>query len=68
MTDPAKLNVAPTRVKVVTVNKTGPFDEVVATYGPQALDPASTSILNIVEPNETVNQGTLLKIVPKPVK
>jgi predicted Zn-dependent protease len=68
VTDPAKLNVAPTRVKVVTVDKTGPFDQVVATYGPQALDPTSTSILNIVEPDETVNQGTLLKIVPKPKK
>jgi predicted Zn-dependent protease len=65
VTDRARLDVKPARVKIVTVPKSGTFADVVAGFGPQqiAIDPES--ILNNVEPGETVAQGTLLKLVPR---
>jgi predicted Zn-dependent protease len=63
--DPSVLSVAPSRVKVVTVAKTGSFEEVVSGLGPQAIGVEPTSVLNNVDPGESVAQGTLLKIVEK---
>ena len=66
VSDPARLAVQPARVKVVTVPKTGPFSSVAASFGPQQIDVVPESILNNVEPDESVAAGTLLKLVPKP--
>jgi predicted Zn-dependent protease len=64
--DPSTLaNVRPARVQVLTVPKTEAFSALVAASGPQAIDVTAESILNNVEPDETVAQGTLVKIVPK---
>ena len=63
--DPSKLPTDPARVKVVTLDSSGPFQQVVSQLGPQALGPDPTSILNNVELDEAVAQGTLLKIVRK---
>jgi predicted Zn-dependent protease len=56
----------PLRVKVVTVPKTGPFSTVASAFGPLGIGIDPLSIMNIVEPDEPVAQGTLIKIVPKP--
>jgi predicted Zn-dependent protease len=63
--DPALLDVQPARVRIVTVSKAGPFNEVVAGYGPQEIAIEPLSILDNVEPDESVATGTLLKLVPK---
>ena len=65
ITDPARRNVTPVRVKVVTVAKTGAFSAIAASFGAQEIDANSESILNNVEPEEPVAAGTLLKLVPK---
>jgi len=63
---PSTAKRAPERVKVVTVPKTEPFSAAATAFGPLAIDIAPLSIMNIVEPDEPVAQGTLIKIVPKP--
>jgi predicted Zn-dependent protease len=63
LTDPSKLSVKPDRVRIVTVKKTGTFAEVVGAIKPQALSLEDTSILNNIEPDETVRAGELIKIV-----
>ena len=65
VTERARLDVKPARVKIVTVARPGTFTDVVAGFGPQeiAIDPES--ILNNLDPGESVAQGTLLKLVPK---
>jgi predicted Zn-dependent protease len=65
VSDPARLDVRPARVHVVTVPKTGSFANVVAGIGPQQIDIGPLSIVNSVEPEETVAAGTLIKLVPK---
>ena len=65
VSDSARLNVVPARVKVITVAKSEAFSAVAASYGAQEIDVTSESILNSVEPEETVAAGTLLKLVPK---
>ena len=65
LTDPSRLNAEPNRVKVVTAPRTGTFQEVVGGLGPQAADVNTESILNNVEPDQTVHAGELLKIVVK---
>jgi predicted Zn-dependent protease len=63
LTDAARLNVGPDRLKVVKVASNGTFESVIGGFGKQAADLAATSILNNVEPAEEVRAGQLLKIV-----
>jgi len=62
----ALANVRPARVSVVTVPRTQPFSALAQASGPQAIDVTAESILNNVEPDESVAEGTLVKLVPKP--
>jgi predicted Zn-dependent protease len=57
--------ITPDRVAVVTVPKTGTFSSVVSSLGPQAISVEATAVLNNVDLDETVAQGTVLKIVKK---
>ncbi len=59
-------SVTPARIKVITVAQTAPFSSVFSAAGPQAASVEEEAILNIVEPDESVAQGTLVKLVPKP--
>ena len=61
----SRMDVTPARVQVVTVERTGSFSTVVAAYGRQAIDLNELSIVNNVEPDETVAAGTLIKPVRK---
>lgn len=64
--DPARVTALPSRMKIVTVPHSGTFSSVVASFGPQAIDVNELAIVNNVEVDETVAEGTLLKLVPKP--
>ena len=63
LTDPARLNVQPDRVHVVTAPRAGTFQDVVASLGPQAVDVNTESILNNTFPDQPVQAGELIKIV-----
>jgi len=64
--DAALTSVQPARVKVLTVPKTQPFSALVQAQGAQAIDVNAESILNNVDPDAPVAEGTMVKIVPKP--
>jgi len=61
--EPARLAPEPARVKIVAAPRTGLFQEMVPTLGPQAISLAETAVLNGVELDDQVRKGELLKIV-----
>jgi predicted Zn-dependent protease len=63
LTDRARLNATPDRVRVFKVRSTGSFDTVVTSFGRLAVDTLEASILNNAELNDTVRAGELIKIV-----
>ncbi len=65
LTDPARINVTPDRVQVVTVNAAGAFDAVIKSFGAQQADLDTDAILNNVQTADRVVTGSLLKIVKR---
>jgi predicted Zn-dependent protease len=63
LTDPARLNPEPDRIRVVAAPRAGTFQDVVAGLGAQAVDVNTESILNNTFPDQTVQAGELIKIV-----
>ncbi len=63
LTDPAKLDVAPARVKVVRAPRAGTFQEVVTGLGSNGAPLENVAILNNAQLDQPVNAGELLKIV-----
>lgn len=63
LTDRTRLSPVPERLRVVAVSRSGPLPSVLASLGAQAITPAETSVLNNLQPDETVQSGQLLKIV-----
>jgi predicted Zn-dependent protease len=63
LTDPARLDATPDRLKVVPAPRSGTFQEVAQGLGPQAVKVDEESILNNTFPDQTVQAGELIKIV-----
>ncbi len=63
LTEPARLEAQPDRVKVVAVTKASDFQSLIASLGPQAADLEQTAILNNVFADTEVRAGEALKIV-----
>jgi predicted Zn-dependent protease len=63
LTDPARLNVTPARIKIVDSPRTGLFNEIVPTLGAQAIDIEQSSILNGVEVDDQIRKGQPIKLV-----
>jgi predicted Zn-dependent protease len=62
LTDPAKANVKPARLAIVTADRTAPFASFVPTSDTPGMTPQDLAILNQVELNETIRAGTKIKI------
>ena len=63
LTDAARLEPEPARVKVVPAPRAGTFGQVVAGMGAQEIPAEETAILNGVTLETSIPQGRLLKIV-----
>jgi predicted Zn-dependent protease len=63
LTEAARLNPEPARVKVVPAPAAGSFGPLVSALGPQALTVEETAILNGVDASTSIARGRLLKIV-----
>jgi predicted Zn-dependent protease len=63
LTDPARLDARPDRVRVVSVAKNATFRDAVAALGKQAVSLDETAILNNAQPDDDVRSGELVKIV-----
>lgn len=62
LTDRRILNVQPTRTQVVPASRTAPFRSFVPNTLPREMTAEDLAILNQVELDETIQQGTLLKL------
>ena len=65
LTDPARINVAPDRVRVRNVDATGAFDTVAKRLGAQPADLETDAIMNNVQAADRVVAGALVKIVAR---
>ena len=63
LTDPARLDVRPDRVRLEKVTVAAPFSALIPRFGPQALTLDQTSVLNNLDRDQAVPAGRLLKIV-----
>jgi len=63
LTDPARLNVQPDRVKVVAAPHAGDFQGLIQSLGAQAINEEDTEILNNMHGDQNVNANELVKIV-----
>ncbi len=63
VTNPEVLNVQPSRVKVVRVDKAGSFGVIVPGLGPQAISLEETAVLNNREVSDVLEPGSRVKIV-----
>ncbi len=63
VTDPARLNVTPDRVRVVAATANGTLSETLPKLGAQALGAEETAVLNNLQLDETVRTGESLKLV-----
>jgi len=65
LTDPARINVTPDRVRVSTVNATGSFGTVVTALGARPADLETDAIMNNVRTTDSVVAGKLVKFVTR---
>ena len=63
LNDPAKINVQPTRLQVVSTNASGPFNQFVPTNLPKAFTAEDIAILNQVGITQSLPAGEMLKLV-----
>jgi predicted Zn-dependent protease len=66
LSDPARINVVPDRVRVGNVDVSGPFDAVVKRLGAEPASLEADAIMNGVEAADQVMAGTLVKFVVRP--
>ena len=65
LTDPARINVMPDRVRVHTVDASGAFDAVVRRLGAEPADVETDAIMNNVQATERVMAGARIKVVTR---
>jgi predicted Zn-dependent protease len=63
LTDPARINVTPDRVRVSTVNTAAAFGTVVTGLGAKPADLETDAIMNNVQTTDRVVAGTLVKVL-----
>jgi predicted Zn-dependent protease len=62
LTDSNKLAMQPARIRIVAANRTAIFSNFLPSEMPKGIDAEQLAIINQVELNETIPQGTLLKL------
>jgi predicted Zn-dependent protease len=65
LTDPARINVKPDRIRINTVYNEGTLTEVLRGYGMEEKRHKELSVLNGIELTERVPRGTLIKTIVK---
>jgi predicted Zn-dependent protease len=65
LSDPARINVTPDRIRVNTVDATGPFDAVAKRLGALPADLETDAIMNNVQTTDRVMAGALVKLVAR---
>jgi len=65
LTDPARINVTPDRVKVSTVSAAGAFSTVVTSLGARPADLETDAIMNNVQTTTNILAGTLVKFITR---
>ena len=65
LTDPARINVTPDRVRVSTVSATDAFGTVVKRLGARPADLETDAIMNNVRTTDSVAAGKLVKVVAR---
>ena len=65
LTDPSKLNVQPTRIKIITVSKTGTLRDILLLNGVPSVDLEELAIVNGMQLDDQIPSGELLKIFSK---
>jgi predicted Zn-dependent protease len=63
LTDPARLNVAPNRLRIKSATSQGSFDAAIGALGKQAVDLETSAIVNGRARDEVVRPGERLKLV-----
>ncbi len=63
LTDTARLNVTPAKIRIVDWPRTGLFNEILPTLGKQAIDIQEAAILNGVEVDDRIEKGQPIKTV-----
>jgi predicted Zn-dependent protease len=63
LSDPARLNVTPDRVRVAAAPATGTLSSIVQRLGSRAADVEDDAILNNVQAGDTIRAGTLVKYI-----
>ncbi|MAO64545.1 MAG: peptidase M48 [Balneola sp.] len=62
VTDPNILNVQPVRLELITTSRTAPFSEFLPNELPMDIKPMDLAILNQVDLDQEIEEGTVLKI------
>jgi predicted Zn-dependent protease len=65
LTDPARINVEPDRVRIRQVTSTAPLANVLRTFGVNEARMEELAILNGMTLQETVQSGTMIKVIGK---
>ena len=65
LNDPDKLNRKPDRIRIKTVARTASFKDVMKSFGMPDSKLEELGILNQLQANDQVQQGTLVKIITK---
>lgn len=65
LSDPAKINVTPDRIRIKTVTKNGSLDSTLRSFGMPQDKLETLSILNGMKLTETVEKGMLIKVLGK---
>ena len=63
LTDPGKLNIQPERILIKTVKRDGSLEQVLSSFGVPANRLKELAIVNGMQLNERLSQGTLIKVV-----
>jgi predicted Zn-dependent protease len=63
LTDPSKINKLPQRIKIVTANRTASLSDIMYDFGQASDNMSKLALLNGMELTETVNSGSMIKIL-----
>ncbi len=65
LTDQSKINVKPERIKIITASRTGTLSQILQQHNVPSKRMNELAILNSMELKDTVQKGTLLKVIQK---
>ena len=65
LTDPSKLTIKPSRIRIVPTRRNGPMRQVLRTLGAPKGKLEEWAVMNGMRLGETIRTGTLVKIISK---